>query len=148
MHLQVREARRKDSEPIAHLLDELGYPTTPGEVSSRIDSMQHSAYDRVFVATYDSRCAGLAALHVMPYFPTGGLICRLSALVVATEHRGCGIGSLLLAETERFAEERNCDGVEITTASHRTEAHAFYAGRGYKQMSLRFFKPIPLSDTA
>lgn len=140
MEVLVRDALKEDNESIAQLLDELGYSMTPAQVSRWIEGIQAQSSDRLIVATANGRCVGVASLHILPYFPTGGNICRISALVVSSHHRGQGIGSRLIRAAEETARAEGCQGVEITTSVRRQDAHVFYERRGYRRTSLRFFK--------
>lgn len=51
---------------------------------------------------------------------------------VSPEDQGKGVGSLLLAEVERIARERNLIGMDIQVINLRTELIAWYTARGYE----------------
>jgi GNAT superfamily N-acetyltransferase len=85
---------------------------------------------------------GLLALHSTPSltYPTGLL--RITALVVAEDARGDGIGRALVAFAIETARQAGCEAVELTTGTARTEAHAFYRKLGFDMSSLRFVMKI------
>lgn len=142
MNVLIRDAIPGDCNAIADLLAELGYPTSSQEVLIRIKEMEGDPRSRLLNAIVDGICVGMASLHLLPYFPTGGRICRITALVVKSEFRGRGIGSKLVLEAERIARDEGCAGVEITTAEQRQETHGIYERRGYVRTSIRFFKRL------
>jgi GNAT superfamily N-acetyltransferase len=142
MHVLIRKATPEDCTAAAELLDELGYPTSSQEILNRIEAMESDPNGCLLNAIADGTCVGLASLHILPYFPTGGRICRVTALVVKSEFRGRGIGSKLLLEVERIARDAGCMGVEITAAVQRRETHEIYEHRGYVRASIRFFKRL------
>jgi N-acetylglutamate synthase-like GNAT family acetyltransferase len=60
---------------------------------------------------------------------TWGQCCELQQLWVSAEHRHRGVGSRLLQEFERRAQERGCRLVYLDTFSF--QAPAFYKAHGY-----------------
>src|SRR5262249_40317193 len=72
----------------------------------------------------------------------GSTICRVTGLVVSTQHRGRGVGEKLLAGAADFAREHHCSGIEITSAEHRLDAHRFYQRIGFSPTSFRFFQAL------
>ena len=60
---------------------------------------------------------------------TWGQCCELQQLWVSAEHRHRGVGSRLLQEFERRAQERGCRLVYLDTFSF--QAPVFYEGHGY-----------------
>ena len=89
-----------------------------------------------------SEVIGLVSAELVPYFPNGSTICRVTGLVVSTHHRGQGIGEKLVTGAADFARERHCSGIEITSAEHRLDAHRFYQRLGFSRTSLRFFHAL------
>jgi len=49
---------------------------------------------------------------------------------------------LLIDQALRWAEQRGCEFVELTSALNRAEAHAFYRDLGFEPNSLRFRKSL------
>jgi predicted N-acetyltransferase YhbS len=138
----LRSATETDAHAIAALLAELGYPATEAEVGARLRGVRESRTGCVLVAQADGEVVGLVAAELVPYFPNGSTLCRITALVVAAEQRGRGIGERLVEGAAAFARERHCAGIEITSAEHRGEAHRFYQRLGFARTSLRFFRGV------
>jgi len=140
--LVIREAQDEDSEAIAQLLGELGYPAEAGFAADRVRLLAGSAADRVFVAERGGQILGVASLHLVPLFHQPGNLCRVTSLVVAESARRRGIGRRLLQEAETFARSRDCLRIEITSGERREDAPAFYRRVGYGEESRRFVKHV------
>jgi GNAT superfamily N-acetyltransferase len=96
----------------------------------------------ILVAQQASEVIGLVSAELVPYFPNGSTICRVTGLVVSTHHRGQGVGEKLVTGAADFARERHCSGIEITSAEHRLDAHRFYQRLGFSRTSFRFFHAL------
>jgi predicted N-acetyltransferase YhbS len=142
MTTMLRPATEADAHAIAVLLAELGYPASEAEVGARLRGMAQSRTGCVLVAQADDGVVGLIVAELVPYFPNGSTMCRITALVVAAEQRGRGIGERLVEGVAAFAREHRCAGIEITSAEHRGEAHRFYRRLGFSRTSVRFFRGV------
>ena len=60
-------------------------------------------------------------------------------IVVAARARGRGVGAALLREVERFCGAADCSKIMLLSAAQRTDAHAFFARRGYDAQGKRGF---------
>jgi GNAT superfamily N-acetyltransferase len=138
--VQIRTARPADAAALAGLLVELGYPQPADELGSRIAALADTATDTVLVAEVDGRVAGMASLHVTPFFNQGQPRGRITALVVDSNHRQRGVGHHLLQAVEAAASRRGCVAVELTSSAHRHGAHRFYLAAGYQDLPHRFLK--------
>jgi len=138
----VRAARDGDASDIASLITLLGYPCLPDEARTRMRAVAAEHDQALLVAERDGHLCGLLALDLMYYLPLGARTCRITALVVATEHQGEGIGRELLQAAESWARQAGAARIEVTSAAHRENAHAFYRARGYSDGSMRFVKRL------
>ena len=116
--------------------------SAPREAAERIHAVDLERQQVLLLARRDGVACGLLGLHFLYYVPLGALICCITALVVATEARGCGAGRQLLEEAHRRARRAGRVRLELTTALHRTEAHAFYCACGFTESSLRFSRAL------
>jgi N-acetylglutamate synthase-like GNAT family acetyltransferase len=142
MKVTFRRATEADAEPIASLLTELGYASTAADVVDRVQHSLHSETSWLLLAQSENDVIGLISAELVPYFPNGSTICRVTALVVSAQHRGRGLGEELLARVTDFAREHDCSGIELTSAHHRLDAHRFYERQGFSRTSLRFFRAL------
>jgi N-acetylglutamate synthase-like GNAT family acetyltransferase len=142
MTVLLRRATKADAKHVALLLTELGYPSMEADVQDRLVHSLHRYSSCFVVAQSAGEVIGLISAELVPYFPNGSTICRVTSLVVSSHHRGRGLGERLLAGVADFAREHHCSGIEITSAEHRVEAHHFYQKLGFSRTSFRFFQAL------
>ena len=140
LELSVREARDADAAAISRLLDALGHPLDPPCVIEQLRALEAQGGSSTWVAEREGRVVGLVSAQTILMLhrpaPTG----RVTVLVVAPDTHGHGIGTALLRAAERFLFGRGCKTIEVTSAPHRTAAHAFYLRRGFARQPERFLK--------
>jgi ribosomal protein S18 acetylase RimI-like enzyme len=142
MAVTLRPAQVADAEQVASLMTELGYPSTAVGVKDRLHDSLNSRTSCCVVAQGDNEVIGLMCAELMPYFPTGSTICRVTSLVVSSRHRSRGVGERLAAAASAFAREHTCSGIEVTSAERRVDAHGFYQRLGFARTGLRFFQAL------
>jgi predicted N-acetyltransferase YhbS len=142
MPVLLRSATEADAKHVESLLAELGYPSQEADVRHRLRRSLHSNTSCFLVAQSASEVIGLVSAELIPYFPNGSTICRVTGLVVSAHHRGRGVGERLLTGAADFAREQHCSGIEITSAEHRLDAHRFYQRLGFSRTSFRFFHAL------
>jgi GNAT superfamily N-acetyltransferase len=140
--IRVRTVLNGDSAQIAELITLLGYPCTPDDAARRLRAVAEEHDQALLVAERDGDLCGLLGLDLMYYLPLGARTCRITALVVATAHQGAGVGRDLLQAAEAWARQAGAARIEVTSAAHRNEAHAFYRACGYRDGSMRFVKRL------
>ena len=136
----LRAAVPADADDVARLLTALGYPCEPADAADRIATVLHNPRQALVVARTGGAIQGLMALDFMYYLPLGTTTCRVTALVVAPEAQGHGLGRVLLRDAERRARAGGAARLEVTSAGHRTEAHAFYRACAFSEGAVRFVK--------
>ena len=90
MTTMLRRATAADAKHVALLLTELGYPSTESDVQERLDHALHNDASCCLVAQSAGDVIGLISAELVPYFPDGSTISRVTALVVLPPHRGRG----------------------------------------------------------
>lgn len=140
--IDLRNATPADAEDVAQLLAALGYPCEPEDAAERIAAILHNDRQTLILARYRGAACGLLSLDFMYYLPLGTTTCRVTALVVNEDARGHGLGRLLLRDAERRARLGGAARLEVTSAGHRTEAHAFYRACGFGEGAVRFVKSL------
>lgn len=138
--LDLRGAVPADADDVAALLTQLGYPCEAADAAERIATVLHNDRQALILARSRGAVCGLLALDYMYYLPLGTTTCRVTALVVSSDAQGHGVGRLLLRDAERRARIGGAARLEVTSASHRTEAHAFYRACGFSDGAARFVK--------
>ncbi len=138
--IDLRNATPADAEDVANLLTALGYPCTAADAAERIAVVQHNDRQALILARQQGVACGLLSLDFMYYLPLGTTTCRVTALVVDEDARGIGLGRALLRDAEQRARLGGAARLEVTSAGHRTEAHAFYRACGFSEGAVRFVK--------
>ena len=136
--MQIRLAAADDLPGLAALLGELGYPASPEELSGRLERLDGD----LFVAADEGEPLGLAALQVLHVLQRDAPAARLTALVVREDARGRGVARALVEAVEAAAREAGCDHVHVTTANHRSDAHAAYRALGFEDTGVRYAKRL------
>jgi GNAT superfamily N-acetyltransferase len=145
--MNIRPATRADAIAVNELLGQLGYPQDCADATA--DRIQLWADDpalAAYVAESDGDVLGVIAVHVAPFFQRDGSWARIVALVVSDQARRRGIASRLMAAAESFASIQGCVRIDLNSANHRQDAHAFYQHRGYTDQSdtsTRFLRSLP-----
>jgi predicted N-acetyltransferase YhbS len=142
MTVVLRRATEADAKHVASLLTELGYPSMEADARERLIRSGRSETSCCLVAQSASEVVGVISAEVIPYFPTGTLICKVTSLVVSPHHRDQGLGQKLLAGAADFAREHHCSGIEVTSSERRVNAHRFYQRRGFSRTAFRFFQAL------
>ncbi|NLY38713.1 MAG: GNAT family N-acetyltransferase [Firmicutes bacterium] len=127
----IRQATFKDAHDIAVLCGQLGYPSTPEEVSRRLEYILNCSDHALFVAESQGGTV-IGWAHVYNYvLPESDLIAEVGGIVVDQNHRGMGIGRKLIKYVEQWAWENGQAKVIIRSNVIRSESHRFYENLGY-----------------
>lgn len=140
----IRLAKLEDARAIARLCEQLGYPTTPEEVSERLNPIRRDDEHALFVAeSSGGKVIGWVHAYLCELV-VAQRFAELGGLVVDEVHRRFGVGHCLMQEVERWAEERGCAEVRVRSNIIREEAHAFYESIGYSPVKTQrtFRKPL------
>lgn len=128
----VRLAQPRDSDGIADLAGQLGYPSTGEEVRQRLSQMRDASQYAVFVAEHPGgQIAGWIGLYVFRAVELETTV-EISGLIVGEDVRSCGIGKTLLDAAEEWARSIGCSAVSVRSNVTRDRAHRFYAANGYE----------------
>jgi GNAT superfamily N-acetyltransferase len=129
--MRIRPFTLPDASEIAGLASQLGYPVEDEDARTYLLEIEKDANHALFVAESESG-AIIGWIHVFrtkraftkPHAEIGGL-------VVDGNHRGMGIGSTLLEESEQWARREECSTLLIRSNVVRGRARDFYQGAGY-----------------
>jgi GNAT superfamily N-acetyltransferase len=76
--------------------------------------------------------AGPAALGGVRHLDTD--LAEIKSMYVASNHRGEGLGKLVIAELERIARDHGCSAARLDTSAYLTAAVALYRSAGYLEV--------------
>ena len=138
--LVLREARPRDAEAIAALIDALGYEVTAADVRKRLAGL--AKVGQMALIAEKGALVGVLTTSMMQVLHRPKPVGRISMLVVDEAARGGGIGAALVAEAEKRLVAKGCGLVEVTSNRKRLRAHVFYEKLGYERTSYRFAKAL------
>jgi GNAT superfamily N-acetyltransferase len=139
--VSVRPATGSDADAIQRLYREL----VPGDRNiqvdpARVEALGSDAHNRLFVLEVDGQVCGTAFLTVcldsMYGFKPFGTV---ENLIVASTHRGRGLGRALMSAVEEEARSRGCTKLMLLSSVARVEAHAFFSRIGFDGEKKRGF---------
>ena len=138
----IRKAIVSDVQGIQILFQELtGSLISANDVLNRIQFVQQSTLDSLFVYEDQKIIAGLLAFRIRENIEENSRFGEISVLVVRPEFRKKGIGKELMEYAEHLAREQNCIGTWLVSGFGREEkAHTFYKSLGYQTTGYRFVK--------
>ncbi len=140
--VRIRRARPEDAAQVAARITELGYPCGEREMAARLRALLPRRDIRVAVAVEGKRILGVVAAGLERGIDAARPRGRVTALVVAPEKRGLGLGALLLAAAEAWFRKQGALAAVVHSATRRRAAHRFYAREGYRPTGLRFVKEL------
>ena len=141
-NIAIRPLTLDDSTSAASLVTQLGYPTTPQQIGSRLERFISDSDHALFVAAQQERVVGLVGGRIGYALEYDEPYVRVIGLAVDQQFRHGGIGKMLMRHLEQWATSNGASRVILTSGSNRTEAHKFYEHIGYERTGVRFVKPL------
>ncbi len=137
MALRIRPAQPNDAPTLAALAGQLGYPTTPEEMTARLRALAGDDRHAVFVAVEaDGQVVGWIHVYLCPLL-IAGPEAEIGGLVVDQAHRSQGIGTRLVREAEGWAQAHACTALVVRANVVRERAHAFYRRLGFREIKIQ-----------
>ncbi|MBN2388738.1 MAG: GNAT family N-acetyltransferase [Anaerolineales bacterium] len=133
----IRPARESDVPALTDLCTQLGYPSTPEQVTHRLTEILPRPDHIVFVAEIAGKPVGWAHVNLVPVMVLDRLA-ELAGLVVDKNCRRSGVGRALLSAAEDWARQRGCAELWLRSNVIRTQAHQFYESLGYQRIKSQF----------
>ncbi|MEP7011829.1 MAG: GNAT family N-acetyltransferase [Acidobacteriota bacterium] len=126
----IRPATLDDTEEIASLSDQLGYPTPPERMRERLALLLPRKDQQLFAAEHDGRLVGW--LHVAKIeMVESDSFAEIYGLVVRDTERGQGVGPLLIRAAEDWAASHGLPKVRVRCNVVRERTHRFYEREGF-----------------
>jgi GNAT superfamily N-acetyltransferase len=138
---KIRDAKASDAARLVELIHELGHEITEKQIRKNLAALKKLG-ESPLVATLDKKVVGLCGNSRRVVIHRPAPLGRITALVVAKEAQGEGIGRMLVEAAEEWMRKKGCQLVEVTSNDRRAQAHAFYRHMGYERTSIRFFKKL------
>jgi len=141
---EVRTCTADDFDQVYRLLRQL-WPRkrlSRSKLRAVYDLRLDSPFSQHLCVTEGDRLVGFAALTFENSLWMQGRLAIVEEFVVEESYRGRGIGTRLLEAAVAMARARGARRVELDSATHRTEAHAFYRQRGFENRGFVFSKPL------
>ncbi len=133
----IREARLTDSFAVARLLGQLGYDAGAADIGARLARVLARADHRFVVADTGGTVVGWLHASISEHIDADACV-LIEGLVVDRDHRGRGIGRLLLEQAEQWASENGCGLVRLRSTDARAAAHRFYEHLGYTHVKTQY----------
>jgi GNAT superfamily N-acetyltransferase len=134
----LRAATADDAATIATLLSELGYQARPADIPQRLAAVAREGGTVLLAIDDDSTALGLMCLARHSAIHSPGPFAYITALVTTFAARRRGVGRVFVECARDWAAENGCVRITVTSAEHRTDAHAFYPAVGMPYTGRRF----------
>ncbi|KIL38034.1 GNAT family acetyltransferase [Gordoniibacillus kamchatkensis] len=131
MEIVYRTALADDSEEIARLSSQLGYPAEAGQVRERVAFILANGGNALYVAEREGKLVGWVHAHGRHLIESAPFA-EIGGLVVDSDCRGQGIGKQLVNKCEEWARTAGFGSIRVRTNAARLDAPQFYARIGYK----------------
>ncbi|MEP6763082.1 MAG: GNAT family N-acetyltransferase [Gemmatimonadaceae bacterium] len=140
--LTIRQPVSADAPVMADLLTQLGYPSNAAEIAQRLLPLVDHTHAVIFVAEIDEKVVGVITAHTFPSLHATEPSAWITTLVVDEACRGRHVGRELVSRVEQWVTERGAKRISVTSATRRSDAHAFYGKVGYAGSGLRLTKDL------
>jgi len=140
--IQIRESKTEDFDSIVVLLRQLwpGKPVDPNSLRKVYGRALVSDRQVYICAIFDHQVVGFGSLTIKSNLWSEAYVGYVDEMVVDEAHRDRGIGTQILDHLISWARERGCNRIELDSAFHRKDAHAFYERRGFQSRAYLYSK--------
>lgn len=132
MNLHLIDMQLEDIAQVTKLAEQLGYPCTIEQMTSRFSFLHKHPDHGLFVVREDARVLGWVHVNRDSASLLSEPRAEITALVVDESERGKKIGILLLQKAEAWAKSQGLSLVRLRSNIKRTDAHRFYLRENYK----------------
>lgn len=140
--ISIQPLAADDLSAAADLLTQLNPETPAIIITQRLRSLlaEHTHY-QLFGAFTSGRLVGVAGAWIATKIWCGRYL-EIDNLVVSTEQRSSGIGSLLIRHLEELAHQRDCKIVIMDSYTNNHPSHRLYHRLGFEIWGFHFIKPL------
>jgi GNAT superfamily N-acetyltransferase len=133
MDIYARQMSSDDAAAVTALSRQLGYPLPAEQILQNITLILSSNDHDAFVAIYDSEVVGWIGV-AQAIMIESKPFCEINGLVIDENHRGKGVGKLLVERATLWAKQKGNDMLRLRCNVRRAEAHQFYLHLGFKEI--------------
>jgi GNAT superfamily N-acetyltransferase len=146
MDLIIRQATLDDVKDILHIYAEAldnGKVITVEKAQKIFLKQQQYPNYQVFIALYEQQTVGTFALLIMENMAHNG---TPSAVVedvgILPSMQGKGIGKLMMEFALKYAKEKGCYKMSLSSNHRREKAHQFYESLGFNKHGFSFLMEL------
>ncbi len=139
MNVNIRKAKQDDMPQALKLIKELAlFEKELDKVEVTVEQLENDGFGNnsaftCFVADVDNHIEGIALVYNR-YSTWKGIVLHLEDLIVSEKMRGSGIGTLLLDEVVKFADQLGVKRISWEVLDWNEPAIAFYEKKGANVM--------------
>lgn len=120
------------NDPLGGAREVVSEPLNPAYVAA-FDAIVADENQLLVVALLDQTVVGTVQLSFIPGLAlTGAWRGQIEAVRIRQDHRGSGLGRVMVGWAIARCRERGCSMVQLTTDKSRKEAHQFYERLGFQ----------------
>lgn len=151
MEFLVRKAERKDVALVYQLIKGLAtYEKRPQDVTGSVEELEHWLFDKNIASVLIGELDGKAMAYAMYYpvfgsFSAAGKV-HLEDFFITEEHRGKGLGGILMANVSKEVLACGYTGMEWSALDWNEAAIGFYSHLGAEKECGRVYMGFEKSD--
>lgn len=130
--IKIRKIQKKDLDFIYKAICELENEVLDFEVFESIFNENISNPKNLYlIAENEKEGLGFISFHTQNLLHHCGLVGEIQEFFIHQNHRGKGVGRLLINEIKNFAAQNDLKSIEVTTNKKRIENVAIYENLGF-----------------
>lgn len=145
----IREAAEKDIPEVLKLLMSMdGEDGMDSSAALKIwNNIKRYPYYKLLVVEERESIVGTCSLIVLDNLGhQGARLAVVESVIVERNHRGQGIGKLMMDHVMELAREEKCYKLMLSSNKKRVPAHEFYRKLGFKQHGISFMIEVGEHD--
>ncbi|MEW8625106.1 MAG: GNAT family N-acetyltransferase [Candidatus Thiodiazotropha sp.] len=142
----ISSVQQRDLDKMIGLLQQLfsieaDFNVDPHKQKRGLELLLESESAEIFVVRSDSdEVIAMATLQLVISTAEGGLVAWMEDVVVDADHRGQGVGELLLSHINRWAEHQGIKRVQLVADRDNRLALDFYRKQGWQETNLNVLR--------
>lgn len=130
--IKIRKVEKQDLNFVYKSICELENEVLDFEVFKEIFNENISNPNNLYLlAEIENEDVGFISFHTQNLLHHCGLVGEIQEFFIHQNHRGKGIGRLLINEIKDFADQNNLKSIEVTTNKRRVENVMIYENLGF-----------------